>query len=226
MSIYNDIGLSTVSSNAAATANAASKASNSSLNQEDFLSLLTTQLSYQDPTKPVENAEMVSQMAQLSMVESMATLNQTATDLSGTVNSQQALLASSMVGQEVRLSSNAGYFDGSEASQFVIDAGEGYTDMTLTITDSKGAIVNTVKLGDGSGDVNLYWDGTDSSGNKVGAGTYNYSVNGKVEGVSADVPVYAYGKVTSVTLGNGVNNATLNLVGGGQMSMNEVKNFG
>jgi flagellar basal-body rod modification protein FlgD len=226
MSIYDDIGLGTVNSNAAANAAAASQASNSSLSQEDFLSLLTTQLSYQDPTAPVENAEMVSQLAQLSMVESMATLNQTATDLSSSVTSQQALLASSMVGQEVRLSSSSGYFDGSEASQFVIDAGSGYTDMTLTITDSKGSIVNTVNLGDASGDVNLYWDGTDSSGNQVSAGTYTYSVNGKSNGINADVPVYAYGKVTSVTLGSGVNNATLNLVGGGQMSMNEVKNFG
>lgn len=46
-----------------------------SLTQTDFLKLLTAQLANQDPTSPVENAEFVSQMAQLSTVDGIDRLN-------------------------------------------------------------------------------------------------------------------------------------------------------
>ncbi len=223
-SIYESIGLNTVESNAASQAN--TKKSNDALSQEDFLSLLTTQLSYQDPTQPVENAEMVSQLAQLNMVDSLATINNSIDSLSSQLTSQQALMASSMVGTEVRLSSATGYFDGVQSSQFVIDAGDGAEDMVLTITNEAGAVVNTINIGSGEGELNLYWDGTDSSGETVPPGDYTYSVNGRQNGVNNDLSVFAYGKVTSVTLGNGVNDSILNLVGGGTMSVSEVKNFG
>ncbi len=225
MSVYDDLGLSGVGSASQSTSTTKTKA-NDSLSQEDFLSLLTTQLSYQDPTKPVENAEMVSQLAQLNMVQSLATIDSNMGSLTNQITSQQALMASSMVGTEVRLNSSTGYFDGQSASQFSINAGEGTKDMVLSIIDENGSVVNSIKVGDGSGELNLYWDGTDSAGNKVAAGNYTYMVNGKQNGVSKDLRVNAYGKVTSVTLGSGISDCTLNLVGGGSMSMNEVNNFG
>jgi flagellar basal-body rod modification protein FlgD len=174
MSIYDDIGLSSVN-NSKATADAAKK-SNSYLGQEEFLSLLTTELSYQDPTSPVDNSQMVSQMAQLSMVSSLAEIDTSVSGLSSSLTSSQAYMASSFVGTEVRLGTNSGYFNGTDSSQFAVIAGEGASNMTLTITDQNGAVVNTVALGDGSGDINLYWDGTNSEGKIVGAATKDCGV--------------------------------------------------
>jgi len=51
------------------------------LNQNDFLQLLSTQLANQDPTKPVDNDQLVSQLAQLSTVDGIATLNKTVTGI-------------------------------------------------------------------------------------------------------------------------------------------------
>ncbi len=78
MSIYGDIGLTTSSSTSStSSANSNKTTGSDSLSQADFMKLLTTQLSYQDPTKPVDNVEMVSQMAQISSLSGITSLNTT-----------------------------------------------------------------------------------------------------------------------------------------------------
>jgi flagellar basal-body rod modification protein FlgD len=46
-----------------------------------FLKLLTTQLKNQDPMNPLENAELTSQLAQMSTVEGISKLNTTLSEL-------------------------------------------------------------------------------------------------------------------------------------------------
>ena len=132
MSIYDDIGLSSVNSRQASAE--AAKKSNGYLGQEEFLSLLTTELSYQDPTSPVDNSQMVSQMAQLSMVSSLSEIGTSVSGLSSSLTSSQAYMASSFVGTEVRLNTSSGYFNGVDASQFAVIAGNGASNITITIT--------------------------------------------------------------------------------------------
>ena len=53
------------------------KAGMAALGQADFLKLLTTQLSNQDPTDPVDNKEMLAQMAQFSSVAGITEMGET-----------------------------------------------------------------------------------------------------------------------------------------------------
>ncbi|MCH9672510.1 MAG: hypothetical protein K0U93_13805 [Gammaproteobacteria bacterium] len=85
------------------TSNAASK----ELGQEEFLDLLVAQLQYQDPIKPLENAEFVSQVAQFSSVSGLSEIQKSLGDLVGAFQSNQALQASTLVGREVLLPSTA-----------------------------------------------------------------------------------------------------------------------
>jgi flagellar basal-body rod modification protein FlgD len=58
------------------------KTTGSSLDKDDFLQLLVTQMQYQDPLDPQDNTEYVAQLAQFSSLEQMQNLNDTTTNTS------------------------------------------------------------------------------------------------------------------------------------------------
>ncbi len=81
------------------------------LGKDDFLEILLVQLQNQDPTKPMEDKEFISQMAQFSALEQTSNLNNNFTELSATLSSGQML---SLLGQEVEISrENSAPFTGS-----------------------------------------------------------------------------------------------------------------
>jgi flagellar basal-body rod modification protein FlgD len=47
------------------------------LGQSDFIRLMTTQMKMQDPTDPVDNKEMIAQMAQFSSLTGIENVNST-----------------------------------------------------------------------------------------------------------------------------------------------------
>ena len=222
MSIYSDIGLTTATSSTKNTSTSSTE-KNSALTQEDFLSLLTTQLAYQDPTKPVDNAEMVSQMAQISTVDGITSLNSAVSDLSTVVTSSQALMASSLVGQKVLLPSSTGYMESGGGISGVIATGEGASDLTISIKNSSGAVVyQTTVSGDQTGNVAFNWDGKDSNGNALAEGKYTVSATGLVDGKSQSLSGLVYGKVNSVTLGSSSTSTALNINGLGSIELSNI----
>ena len=221
MSIYSDIGLK--SSTPTTTSSTTSKEKSSSLTQEDFLSLLTTQLAYQDPTKPVDNAQMVSQMAQISTVDGITSLNSSVSNLSTVVTSSQALMASSLVGQKVLLPTSTGYITDGTGMSGVVATGEGASDLTISIKNSSGAVVYQTNIsGEQAGNVPFNWDGKDSKGNALPEGKYTVSATGLVDGKSQALSGLVYGKVNSVTLGSSSTTTALNINGLGSVKLSNI----
>jgi len=68
---------------------------------ERFLKLLVTQLQNQDPMNPVDNAQMTSQMAQISTVSGIEKLNTTVEKLNGQFVQMQAVQGAGLVGKDV-----------------------------------------------------------------------------------------------------------------------------
>ena len=73
------------------------------LNQDDFLKLLTTQLSNQDPLKPMEDTQFIAQIAQFSSLQQASTLTK---DFEAFSSEQKIASAQNLLGRTVTLSAN------------------------------------------------------------------------------------------------------------------------
>ncbi len=130
-----------------------SKEADNGLGKDAFLKLLVTQLRYQNPMKPMQDKEFISQMAQFSSLEQMSNLNETMTyamstlnmNILGLVEYQQLSEASNLVGKEVKLevpveeSSEEGT-EGTENSDNQEDGNEETKTETIT------GVIDKVKL--------------------------------------------------------------------------------
>ena len=223
LSAFNSLGLATTGSSAAATGASKSAtdttASTQSLTQADFLTLLTTQLTHQDPTNPTDSNAFVSQMAQFSTVSGIQNLLTSFQGLSSSITSDQALQASSLVGQTVSTPGTQGLLTsgGSISGDFTLTTAA--TDATLTITGSNGAIDLKSQA---AGDIPFTWNGTDNSGNPVAPGVYNVQVTALIGGKNTAVATNIQSKVDSVTIGTGSSGLQVNLQGLGSVPFSKV----
>ena len=88
------------------------KAGKTSLDRDDFLKLLITQLQHQDPTSPVQDKEFIAQMAQFSSLEQITNMSASFQKLSGLLASSEA---SQVLGKTVEIR------DGSNLVRGVVD---------------------------------------------------------------------------------------------------------
>lgn len=110
-----------------------------SLGQEDFLKILMTQLTYQDPLKPMDNQQFIAQMAQFTTLEQTRQLNE---KMDAFLSSQSVLQSFSLIGKNVEFSTNGSTQNGKVAS-VRFENGQ----PTLTVTQgSNGEITLQVKL--------------------------------------------------------------------------------
>lgn len=194
----------------------------SELTQEDFFSLLTQQLAYQDPSNPVENAEMISQMTAFQTSEGISELNDQIGDLANIMTSSQALQASTLVGQNVLVAASAGHTSGNGFGGVL--ALEDYTqNISVSIEDASGQVIQTIYMDDQSaGNVKFEWDGTNLAGEQAADGVYHVKVNGLQNGKSVELPTAVYANVQSVSLSSTLDGTALNLSGLGTISLSDV----
>lgn len=181
--------------------------------QNNFLTLLLTQMKNQDPTNPMQNNELTTQLAQISTVQGVEKLNETVGNLTGQLNENQKLTAAKLVGQGVMIEGNKiSLFEKQNAqataSNEVIATPFGFEligaadKVVLEIKDKAGNVLKTVEMAQGlKPDVYRYeWDGSDTTGNKQPAGSYRFSVSAYSQ--QGQVPV----KPLNYALVNGVSN--------------------
>lgn len=140
--------------------------------QDRFLKLLTTQLRNQDPLNPMDNAQMTSQLAQISTVDGINKLNATLEKLVGSQQGSEALQAAALVGREVLVEGKNMQIAGAGASggvELQSDADK----VSVSIVDTNGLTIRTLTLGAlDAGSHRYVWDGKSDNGEQVADGAY------------------------------------------------------
>ncbi|GAA6170828.1 flagellar hook assembly protein FlgD [Colwellia sp. KU-HH00111] len=193
------------------------------LTQADFFALLTKELANQDPTKPVDNNEMISQMTAFSTTDGVQELNEQFNSFASSMTSNQALQASSLVGRSVLVDENVfGLYDG-ELVKGKISTEVPASNVNIYVENAAGEIIQSIPVGSiGAGGGNFTWDGAMSDGSTAPPGAYRFRIAGMVDGEAAELQAMTFRKVDSVTLAGNGGSVLLNLNGGGSMPLNEV----
>ncbi|WP_087021575.1 flagellar hook assembly protein FlgD [Thaumasiovibrio subtropicus] len=190
------------------------KSATNELKQEDFLSLLTQQLAQQDPFKPVENDQMIAQMASFATVDGINKMNEQFTSLNSAMTSNQALQASSLVGRDVLVPNSTAMKQADSGIAAMVNLPQALNNLLVRIEDEQGQLIETLDMGaKPGGEHRIEWDGKDANGNPLPAGKYVVKASGLVNGESQSFDVSTYANVNSVLLGQGDGNVMLNLAG-------------
>jgi flagellar basal-body rod modification protein FlgD len=205
------------------TANSAS--SLGTLGGTDFITLMLAQLQNQDPTSPVDSNTFLTQLAQLSEVQGITSLNTSFSSLSNSLTSNQALQASSLLGHQALVNSSTATIAAGATVTGAVNVPQSTSQVTLSITDSSGALVSQINLGaQSAGLTNFSWNGTTGNGTAAPAGTYTLTAQyaGAVSGGTAATTL-VNGTVESVSMGAGSAGLTLNVAGVGSVPFSNVQ---
>lgn len=174
-----------------------------SANFDNFLKLLTTQLSNQDPLSPLDATQFTTQLAQFSGVEQAINTNKKLDTLIAAQTTGQLDTGVNFLGKYVEGSGNISTLANGQAEWGYSLASQAASTQ-IEIFNDQGQLVRTIPGETASGAHQLVWDGTDDNGNTVPDGSYQMRVIAKDSG-GKDVTVGTnfVSPVTGVVTQNG-----------------------
>jgi flagellar basal-body rod modification protein FlgD len=189
--------------------------------QDRFMTLLVTQMKNQDPLNPLDNAQVTSQLAQLSTVTGIDKLNSTVDALIGSYQTSQSLQAASMIGHGVLV----------PGSSVALSEGKGFLGLDLavpadkvevTVRDASGNKIYKIDLGSTEvGPQTLQWDGSTDSGETAPDGNYTFEVKATRGQDAVTATTLSFGMVGSVSTGS--QGISLNVPGIGAVGLADVR---
>jgi flagellar basal-body rod modification protein FlgD len=195
-----------------------------SLGQDEFLELMMTQLRNQDPLNPAESGEFLSQIAQFGTVNGITELQQSFSSLASSLQSNQALQASTMVGRSVLVEHNAVHLNASDDVNVAVDIPQSAAELQVNILDQAGALVQQFNLGaQGQGLVDIKWNGLNTLGERAAEGGYLVEASAVYGGENQAIPTLVEAPVESVSLSRDGGEPTLNLSNIGSIALNAIK---
>jgi len=186
-----------------------------------FLKLLVTQLKNQDPLNPLENAEITSQMAQLSTVEGISKMNDSIAALATQFRASQALQGATLIGRQV-LAEGAQLALGASGAAGGVDLASAANAVKIEVLGSGGQVLRTLDLGQqDAGMVRFAWDGLDVAGNSLAEGAYRFAVTATAAGKEVEATPYSLAQVLSVSMADSGLDVELSVLG--NQSLDKIK---
>jgi len=203
-------------------AGAATQAKNSTEETKDrFLSLLVAQMKNQDPLNPLDNAQVTSQLAQLSTVQGIENMNATLQSLASSMGVSQMAEAANLIGRGVLVPGNT--VSPTELEDVIgFDLSRPADQVSVSILDAAGNQIRKMELGSRSEGVNvLAWDGLTDRGAAASAGEYTFKIEATQGGQEVSQTDLHLGMVNSVSQGS--QGVKLNLAGKESVSYAQIR---
>ncbi len=169
------------------------------VSKDEFLTLFTAQLRYQNPLNPLDSAEFTSQLAQFSSLEQLQGINSQLQNLLVQEKVSQADIGTGLIGKKVHVAGNQIYMkDGAEIPYSLPADASG---VKVIVCDASGKQVKEIVAGQQkAGRNSITWDGRDSAGNALPEGTYTFKVEAiDTSGQPLTATTMVAGTVTGVT---------------------------
>ncbi len=132
---------------AADSAAAAAKTKNELGAADRFLKLLVAQMKNQDPLNPLDNAQVTSQMAQISTVSGIEKLNTTMAGMTGSFSQLQTMQGAALVGHDVLLEGQGLTLDANGSTSAGFELGASADNVRVDILSGAGAVLDTINMG-------------------------------------------------------------------------------
>lgn len=187
-----------------------------------FLKLLVTQMRNQDPLNPLDNAQVTSQLAQISTVTGVDKLNATMEAMSQVIASAQTMQATTLVGRSV-LAPGRELEVGAEGAVAGMDLKEAATQVQVDILNKDNTVVRSLQLKDRAAGLSTFkWDGKGEADQVLTTGApYSFRISALNNGHKVESQPYALTQVSSVSLGG--TEMTVNTRSLGSLGMSQVK---
>jgi flagellar basal-body rod modification protein FlgD len=171
------------------------------LGSADFMQLMMAQLKNQDPFKPTDPSQFLGQLAQFSTVTGIQNMQNSVTELAGSLRSTQVLNGASLVGREVLAPSTTATLAAGGTLTGAASIPEGVVGVQVAVRDSAGQLVRRFDIQAAHvGLTEFTWDGRDAAGNPVAAGDYEIDITGKSGGETYEFDPLLTSRVASVTI--------------------------
>jgi len=206
--------------------NAVDVSSTSSLGKDDFLELLITKMTYQDPLNPMDDEDFIAQLAEFSSLEQMQNISGSLDEsLEWDYLQMQTInntMATTLIGREVQADYSGVYLGSNNTPDIYFTTDTYAKDINIKISDADGNVVRTISMSDiEAGDTKITWDGKDTSGERLDEGYYTIDVYGyDANGDSFDPSVFLQGAVTGIAYHDG---AAYVKVNGIEISLSEIQ---
>tara|TARA_X000001036_G_C20416670_1_gene699358 strand:+ start:68 stop:757 length:690 start_codon:yes stop_codon:yes gene_type:complete len=197
----------------------------SSLGQEDFLRLMTTQLQNQDPFAPMENGEFIAQMAQFSTVTGITEMGQSLDGISDKLNEFRIATASDLLGNSVLVPGNIARPNKNNEIHGIIDLPSASSETSVSFFDETGEHLHSIDLGAQPGGlVGFEWLDIpeDVKAKKIPLRVEAYINTGKgSQGLTPSV----FSEVMAATVGKNNQGVTIDVKDYGEMAAADVIKF-
>ncbi len=194
------------------------------MGMDTFMKLMVTQLNNQDPMKPMNNEQMLSQIAQFTSVSGIGELNDSFKKLTDSLASGQSLQAAGLVGRQVYTPLDEGVLGAEGGIRGLAQLDSSASDVVVHVRDALGREVRQLRLGpQPAGELRFTWDGLDDQGGFSEPGRYKIAVEAVIGDQTVALEPAIAARVDSVLIEPQGFGTTLNLAGLGPIDFRDVR---